>query len=121
MQVFHPIALDGFRAYYVPMHFLAPIWHSFQDLPSDAGAACVSASCIFSLATLEVAFNPGITIFALTERKQPDVWRWEIVDPEGYLLKEGWEPTQEYSKRAAVDALEHEMDGGKIEYSRMDS
>lgn len=92
------------------MCYLAPMWRSFQDIPSDAEASCVSSSCLYSLATLEVACDPAVSNFALTERRQPDLWRWAIVSSDGALVSEGWESTQAIAKRAAVAALEHEMD-----------
>jgi hypothetical protein len=93
------------------------MWRSFQDIPSDAEASWISASCLYSLATLEIACEPAMTSFALTERRQPDLWRWAIVCVEGPLVEEGWETTQAEAKRAAVGALEHEMARLKPEYS----
>lgn len=92
------------------MCYLAPMWRSFQDIPNDAEASCVSSSCLYSLATLEVACDPAVSSFALTERRQPDIWRWAIVSSDAKLVDEGWESTQAVAKRAAVAALEQEMD-----------
>lgn len=93
------------------------MWRSFQDIPSDAEASCVSSSCLYSLATLEVACDPAVSNFALTERRQPDLWRWAIVSSDGVLVAEGWESTQAIAKRVAVTALEHEMDRLRSEIS----
>ena len=62
---------------------------------------------MFALDTLEVACNPGIASFGLTERKPPNMWRWAVVDAKGLITDEGWEPTQMDAKRSAVDALQH--------------
>jgi hypothetical protein len=83
----------------------APAWRSFENVKPGPEAASVAASCAFSLATLEVASFSDSAGFALTERKQPNVWRWAVVGPVGFLLEEGFEPTQEVAKRAAEDAL----------------
>jgi hypothetical protein len=99
------------------MCFLDPIWRSFQDIPSDAEASWISGSCLYSLATLEIAREPAMKSLALTERRQPDLWRWAIVCIDGQLVEEGWESTQKEAKRAAVTALEHEMGRLKPEYS----
>jgi len=48
---------------------------------------------------------PDSAGFALTERKQPEVWRWAVIGPVGYLLEEGFEPTQADAKHAAAVAL----------------
>ena len=88
------------------MSLMVPTWRSFQTLSSDAEAASVSASCIFSLATLEVASLPCTPRFALTERRAPHIWRWAIISAYGSILSEGLEPTQAYARRVAGDALE---------------
>ena len=77
-------------------------WRSFQSLSSGAEAAAFSESCIHSLGTLEIACPSGTTIFALTEEKQPGVWRWAIVNAMGQVIGEGWEPTQAGAKLAST-------------------
>jgi hypothetical protein len=62
---------------------------------------------MFSLSTLEVACNPAFPGFALTERKQPDTWRWAIISAEGSILEEGLERTETDAKRTAVEALQY--------------
>src|SRR5476651_964648 len=81
-------------------------WCSFVDIPAGPEAASVAASCIFSMATLQIVSLPGSSGFALTERRDPVVWRWAIVGPVGFLLQEGFEETQERAKGAAEEALE---------------
>ena len=88
------------------MHSLIPAWRSFQTLSSDAEAASVSASCVFSLVTLEVATSPGTPRFALTERRDPDTWRWAIISANGSILSAGFEPTQAFARQVASEALE---------------
>jgi hypothetical protein len=89
------------------MCFLHPVWRSFSDLPLNSEASRFSVSFSPSLATVEVACNPGIPRFAIVERKQPDLWRWAIAEGAGEpLIDEGWEPTQDDAKRTAVAALE---------------
>jgi hypothetical protein len=80
-------------------------WRSFEDITCGAEAASAAASCAFSLGTLEVATAPEAASFAVTERKQPEIWRWAIIGSGGFLLEEGFEPTQEQAKMAASDAL----------------
>jgi hypothetical protein len=82
-----------------------PIWRCFENISPGPEAASVAASCSFSLSTLQVACLPHVGGFALTERKQPEIWRWAIIGPVGYLLEEGFEPTQEAAKHAAAEAL----------------
>jgi hypothetical protein len=82
-----------------------PTWRCFENISPGQEAASVAASCSFSLSTLEVASMPDAAGFALTERKQPEIWRWAVIGPVGYLLEEGFEPTQEAAKRAAAEAL----------------
>ncbi len=89
---------------------MIPIWHSFQSLPSDAEAAAVSASCIYSLGTLEVASLPCTPSFALTERRNSNVWRWAIISANGSVLRDGFEPSQAYARRVAGSALEFAID-----------
>jgi hypothetical protein len=88
------------------MCFLSPVWRSYLDIPADAEASFVSSSSSFSLSTLEVAHNPGISSFALIERKKPDTWRWAIVSAAGPVTDEGWEPTDTDARRSAVLALQ---------------
>jgi hypothetical protein len=92
------------------MCFLSPVWRSFSDLPLNSEASRVSASCSLSLATLEVACNPGIPRFNLVERTQPDLWRWAIVGAGEALIDEGCESTQADARKAAVAALERDTD-----------
>jgi hypothetical protein len=80
-------------------------WRHFENIPSGADAATVAASCAFSLATLEVTSLHDFSGFALTERKQPEVWRWAVIGQDGSILEEGCEPTQADAKRSAVEAL----------------
>jgi hypothetical protein len=80
-------------------------WRSFEDITCGAEAASAAASCAFSLGTLEVATAPDAASFAVTERKQPEIWRWAIIGSGGFILEEGFEPTQEQAKLAAGDAL----------------
>jgi len=87
------------------MTFLTPIWRSFRDIPADDEASFVSSSGNCSLDTLEVSCTPGIRSFALTERQQPDIWRWAVVGAREQVVEEGWEPTQTDAKKAAVEAL----------------
>ena len=42
----------------------------------------------------------------MTERKQPQIWRWAIIGECGCLLEEGFEGTQEDAKVAASHALQ---------------
>jgi hypothetical protein len=83
----------------------APTWRCFENMSPGPEAASVAASCAFSLATLEVASMPDSAGFALTERKQPEIWRWAVIGPVGFLLEEGYEPSQAEAKRAAAEAL----------------
>lgn len=83
----------------------APQWRSFENIVCSAQAASAAASCAFSLGTLQVASSPESPSFAVTERKQPEVWRWAVIGEGGFLLEEGFEPTQDEAKRAAADAL----------------
>lgn len=85
---------------------LAPSWRCFENIASGPEAASAAASCAFSLATLEVASLPDAIGFALTERKQPEIWRWAVIGDAGYVFEEGFEPTQEGAKEAAAEALE---------------
>jgi hypothetical protein len=80
-------------------------WNPFENIPCGPRAASVAASCEFSLCTLEVASIADADGFVLTERKQPDVWRWAVIRANGVLLEEGFEPTQMDAKRAAAEAL----------------
>jgi len=88
------------------MSSLIPPWRSFLTLSSNSEAATASVCCNFSFATLEVACcHPGTASFALTERKQTDVWRWAICSTQGVILHAGCEPTQTGAKRVAEEAL----------------
>jgi hypothetical protein len=80
-------------------------WSRFENITSGPKSASAAASCEFSLCTLEVASIADAGGFALTERKQPEVWRWAVIGANGLLLEEGVEPTQIDAKRAAADAL----------------
>lgn len=80
-------------------------WRHFEDLPSGPGAASVAACCAFSLSTLEVASTRDSSGFALTERRQPEIWRWAIIGLDGTVLEEGCEPSQDEAKRSAAEAL----------------
>ena len=62
---------------------------------------------MFSLNTLEVTCDPGYCGFALTERRQHDMWRWALVSAEGPVIDEGWEITETDAKRSAVGAMRH--------------
>lgn len=86
------------------MSLMVPAWRSFQSLTSDAEAASVSASCVFSLSTLEVASIPWTACFALTERRAAHLWRWAIIGADGATLSEGFEPTQANARRVAGGA-----------------
>ena len=81
-------------------------WSPFENISSGPKAASAAASCEFSLCTLEVATIADAAGFVLTERKQPEVWRWAVIRANGVLLEEGFEPTQADAKRAAANALE---------------
>ena len=82
-----------------------PTWRCFENIACGVEAASAAASCAFSLSTLEVASAPEAASFALTERKQPEIWRWAIIGAEGFLLEEGFEPSQTDAKTAAAEAL----------------
>jgi hypothetical protein len=88
------------------MQFPTPIWRPYYEIRSNTEASIASASSSFSLSTLEITTNPGMAIFALTERKQPYMWRWATISVEGPVVDEGWESTQEDAKRSAIDALD---------------
>ncbi|HEY1791663.1 MAG TPA: hypothetical protein VGG34_01990 [Opitutaceae bacterium] len=83
-----------------------PYWRAFENMTSGAEAACAAASCAFSLATLEIAWSAEAAGFALTERKEPDLWRWAVVGDGGILLEEGFETSQQKAKAAAAGILE---------------
>jgi hypothetical protein len=88
------------------MAYLIPLWRSFCTLDSNSEAACVSGCCSYSFATLEVAgCHPGHAIFALTEQRQIDAWRWAICSNNGLILHTGSETTQTGAKRVAEEAL----------------
>ena len=84
---------------------LAPTWCPFQDLPSDAEAAIVASRCLFSLATLAVAFSLDSTKFALVERECLNRWRWAIYSCEDLALDEGRSHTAAQARHAAERAL----------------
>jgi hypothetical protein len=86
----------------------SPGWRSYCDISANAEADLARSSSGFSLSTLEIATCPGVTGFALTERIQPDLWRWATVSVEGPILDEGSKATQAEAKRSAVAALLHE-------------
>jgi hypothetical protein len=90
------------------MPLFVPTWRSFQTLPCDAEAAVYSAACLYSLATLRIATSSGASRFALTEQKQPGVWRWATYSLQGGILDEGWEPGEAEARNAAVEALQWE-------------
>ena len=93
------------------MLFMSPVWCSFLDISANAEAAFASSSSLFSLTTLEVTSDPGFSGFALTERRQHDMWRWALVSAEGPVVDEGWEPTESDAKRSAVGAMRHVIAG----------
>jgi hypothetical protein len=80
-------------------------WRAFENLSSGPEAASAAACCAFSLSTLEIAAQDDAATFALTERKQPEVWRWALIGPGGSILEEGCEPTREEAKKSAAEAL----------------
>jgi len=82
-----------------------PGWRCFENLTSGAEAASLAASCVFSLATLEASSICDTGGFALTERKEPHVWRWAVIGPVGLLVEEGFETTQDGAKGAAEKAV----------------
>ncbi len=88
---------------------MTPTWCSFRNLSSDSEAAFASSSSLFSLSTLEVTCDPGYCGFALTERRQHDMWRWALISAAGPVENEGWEPTETDAKRSAVGAMRHVM------------
>jgi hypothetical protein len=85
---------------------MTPTWRCFENITSGPEAACAAASCAFSLSTLEVASIPDSIFFAVTERKQPEIWRWAVVGDANMILEQGFEPNQECAKAAAAAALE---------------
>jgi len=90
-----------------PSHLTSDLaWRCFENISCGAEAACAAACCAFSLGTLEVAKTPDSGSFAVIERKQPEIWRWAVIGDGGFLLEEGFEPTQEEAKRAGAHALQ---------------
>jgi hypothetical protein len=87
----------------------SPIWRSYANISAGAEASLAKSSSGFSLSSLEVTNFPGVAGFALTERMQPDLWRWATVSVEGPIFDEGTAPTQDDAKIAAVGALRHMM------------
>lgn len=81
-------------------------WRLFQDIPAGQESAAMASSCIFSMATLQIASVAGSSGFAITERREPTLWRWAIVGPVGFLVEEGFEATESSAKGAAEEALE---------------
>ena len=94
------------------MLFMHPTWRSFRDIAADAEAAFASSASLFSLSTLEITRDSGFPGFGLTERRQHDMWRWALVDAEGSVVDEGWEPTENDARRSAVGAMRHVMESG---------
>ena len=90
------------------MSLLLSNWRCFQAVSSDAEASSFSASCLFSLATLEVDCDPDTKSFALTEREHPGAWRWAIISARGIILQAGCEPTQVEAKKIATEALHNQ-------------
>jgi hypothetical protein len=84
----------------------APGWRCFENISSGPEAASLAASCVFSLATLEASLICDSGGFALTERKEPHVWRWAVIGPVGLLVEEGFETTQDGAKCAAEKAVQ---------------
>jgi hypothetical protein len=84
----------------------SPMWRCFENINSGTEAACAAASCAFSLSTLEVASVPDSVFFAVTERKQPEIWRWAVIGNGNQILEQGFEPTRDGAKEAAAAALE---------------
>lgn len=86
---------------------LAPTWCPFASLPSDAEACVVASRCLFSLATLEVAFSRDSTKFGVVEREreEPEQWRWAVYSCEDIALDEGRTPTAAEARSAASAAL----------------
>jgi hypothetical protein len=91
----------------------APTWCAFENVPTGPKAVFASTACAFSLSTLEVAFTPDSTSFAVTERKQPEIWRWAIIGDGGRLLEEGFESCRDDAKSAAAAAL-HQVDSSEM-------
>ncbi len=83
-----------------------PTWRCFENISSGHEAASAAACCAFSLSTLEVASIPDSIFFAVTERKQPEIWRWAIIGDGHLILEQGFEPTRDAAKDAAAHALE---------------
>jgi hypothetical protein len=107
----HPMAPKFVSGYYVgishfPMNSLPTTldWRAFDKITSGPEAASAAACCAFSLGTLEVASLPDAQNFVMTERKQPEVWRWAVIGEGGTILEEGCEATQEDAKRSAAEA-----------------
>jgi hypothetical protein len=84
----------------------SPTWRCFENINSGPEAASAAASCAFSLSTLEVASVPDSAFFAVTERKQPEIWRWAVIGDGNEILEQGFEPTRDGAKEAAAAALE---------------
>lgn len=80
-------------------------WRRFENISSGPKAVSAAAACAFSLCTLEIASIVDAAGFAMTERKEPEIWRWAVVGGNGILLEEGFESTQLDAKRAAAEAL----------------
>jgi hypothetical protein len=80
-------------------------WCAFENIASGTAAASAASFCGFSLSTLEIAPLSDSPAFALTERKQPEIWRWAIIGAGGLIVEEGCEPTRDEAKRSAAEAL----------------
>jgi hypothetical protein len=85
--------------------YMALEWRAFEDISSNSKAATAAACCAFSLSTLEVASLSNSPSFALTERKQPEAWRWAIIGLGGLVLEEGCEGSQSEAKNSAAEAF----------------
>ena len=92
----------------ITLSIATPIWRSYLEISAAAEADFARASSGFSLSTLEIANCSGVAGFALTERIQPDLWRWATVSIKGPILEEGTQTTQAEAKVSAVEALRHE-------------
>jgi hypothetical protein len=80
-------------------------WSRFENITPGPRAAYASSACVFSLCTLEIAPIADAAVFALVERKQPEIWRWAIIGANGGLLEEGFEANQAEAKRVVADAV----------------
>ena len=99
------------------MCYLSPVWRSIRDLPLQSEIFRSAASHSLSIDTLEVAWNPGVPNIAITERKQPDLWRWAVVSGEDFVIDEGSEDTQSEAKGVAVSSLERATEKLHLQYA----